>query len=301
YHLAGPAGSAYASGAPAASTAPSGNAAAPLASNAAASGTAAAQLDYDGNVRPDAARTAAGANGYDIGALQFNGAPPVAGQLLVTRALAFAAVRVTPCRAGTGAPCGAAVQNVTVANPGKTPLVVTGVNVTGPGFTLLNRATGFIVAPGAVRTLGVRFTANQANAPGTPTVGTLTVNAAAPAASATVALSGMSIAPSLSVSTPALNFASARGVASASQTITVRSSGSAPLIIQGIRLQGQNAGQFALSTTCPTAPATLAVGSTCTVSVNFLAKRAGTSTTDLTVNVAAPAQRGTIELSGTVR
>jgi hypothetical protein len=120
---------------------------------------------------------------------------------------------------------------------------------------------------------------------------------AAPATSGTVALSATSTVPALSVSANAL----AMSTTVTSKTLTVSSSGSAPLAINNIFVNGQNPGQFSQTNTCPVG-GTLAAGSTCTVTVKFTRTGLSTATRQavLHVNVAGPAVSAQVALSGTV-
>ena len=76
---------------------------------------------------------------------------------------------------------------------------------------------------------------------------------------------------------PGLTFADqAVGTAGTTQTIRLFNVGTAPMTIDAMALVGPNATDFTLSAnTCPTSPATLAVGANCSLSVIFTPSAAG--------------------------
>jgi len=111
--------------------------------------------------------------------------------------------------------------------------------------------------------------------------------------------SGQSAAPTVSLTPAALTFAStAQGASSAAQVLTLKNSGSAALTIStgGITVSGTNSTSFSATTTCGT---TLAAGSSCTISVTFSPKAAGTLTAALNVGDNASGSPQTVALGGT--
>jgi hypothetical protein len=86
---------------------------------------------------------------------------------------------------------------------------------------------------------------------------------------------------------------------SAAQTVTVKNSGTAPLSITGLSVTGSNAAEFTQTNTCPVAPATLAAGASCTVSVTFTPSAVGSRTASLNVVDNAQGSPQTVALSGT--
>jgi hypothetical protein len=188
-----------------------------------------------------------------------------------------------------------AAQTVTVSNVGNATMAITGIVLGGASPAQFGRTTtcGATLAAGASCTVSVTFTPNNATA----RTATLAVNVGAPAVSGSVALSGTAAAPVLALSPASLAFPNQPvGVSSAGQAVTVSNTGTGPMTITGITLGGANPAQFARTTTCG---ATLAAGSSCTVSVTFTPNNATARTATLAVNVAAPAVSLTVALSGT--
>ena len=97
----------------------------------------------------------------------------------------------------------------------------------------------------------------------------------------------------------ALVFSTPLNVPSAAQTVTVTNTGTAPLTINNVTRTGANPGQFAHLSSCP---ASLAIGASCTISVQFAPTAASplTKTANLNVVVAAPATNKVVSLTGTI-
>ena len=104
---------------------------------------------------------------------------------------------------------------------------------------------------GQTCTIGVRFSPLASG----PAVGQLKVVASDQASPHTAALSGNGIAPVASMSPATLVFNTPLNVPSASQTVTVTNTGTAPLTINNVTRTGANPAQFAHVTTCPGSPA----------------------------------------------
>jgi pseudomonalisin len=113
-------------------------------------------------------------------------------------------------------------------------------------------------------------------------------------------------APEVSLSETSISFANqAVGTASAGQTVTLTDqalapnlSGSlAPLTVSNVTLTGNNAGDFAVSTTCQSA--TLAAAANCQITVKFIPTANGTRTAAISIYDNAPNSPQTIALSGT--
>jgi Pro-kumamolisin, activation domain/Abnormal spindle-like microcephaly-assoc'd, ASPM-SPD-2-Hydin len=107
----------------------------------------------------------------------------------------------------------------------------------------------------------------------------------------------------ITLSPATLNFTSpAVGNASAAQTVTVSNTGSGalPVTISNVELDGTGYQSFSGTTTCPFAPATLAAGATCTVSVIFNPTVNGIQTVDLEVLDNATGSPQLALLSGSV-
>ncbi|HEV2424235.1 MAG TPA: MBG domain-containing protein [Terriglobia bacterium] len=187
-------------------------------------------------------------------------------------------------------------QTVTLTNTGTTTLTSIVVSLAGSDFTLTNNC-GTTLAAGRNCTFTLRFKPLSSGAK----TGTVTVSSSAP--TLTVPLSGTGVAPINSVSPTSLTFSGPVNVTSAAQTVTVTNTGTANLTINSITRTGTNANQFAQTNNCGgTFPATLPVGSSCTINVTFTPTSGNplTKTATLNVNVAAPATSAAVSLTGTV-
>jgi hypothetical protein len=185
-----------------------------------------------------------------------------------------------------------AAQTVTISNVGTT--TITGLSFAWSANFSDTTNCGATLAPGRSCRINVRFAPTTAGV----LTGTLTITNSDPTSPQIVRLTGTGVAPVLSLSTNALAFGNqAIRATSASQSVTVSNTGTAPLIINGIGLNGANPGQFNLqSNTCP---GTLAVGANCTVTVAFRPTSRGNKTANLNIRVAAPAASKSVALTGT--
>jgi len=102
--------------------------------------------------------------------------------------------------------------------------------------------------------------------------------------------------PVVSLSPVALHFGSQAIGASASQTVTLANTGSAPLTGIVIAAGGANAPDFSQTNNCP---ASLAAGSKCSITVTFKPAAAGVRSAVLTISDNAAAAPQTVALAGT--
>ena len=183
---------------------------------------------------------------------------------------------------------------VTVKNTGTTSITVTSVTAPSP-FSAGTACNSKKLAPNATCSFNVTF---KPMAPGFAT-GTLTVAFAAPIASQTVSLSGTGIEPIATVSATSLSFGNEQvGTTSTAQPVTLSNTGTAPLQVNGISINGTNPGNFAQTNTCGPFPATLAINASCTITVTFTPNTTGTRSANLAINVAKPATNQSVALSG---
>ena len=113
-------------------------------------------------------------------------------------------------------------------------------------------------------------------------------------------LGGTGTAPALSVSPASVAFGSQLvGTTSTAQQVTLTNSGTAPLAIAGLSLTGTNPADFSQTSGCPVAPATLAAGAGCAVSVRFAPTAVGGRSASLQVAHDAAGSPHTVTLSGT--
>jgi hypothetical protein len=200
-------------------------------------------------------------------------------------------------------------QPITVSNAGTSPLTITSINLGGANigqFTQTNNCTiGTPMAVGAVCTVNVTFRPNSTN-PLTKSQ-TLSINVATPAISQSIPLTGTVIVPTYSVSPTSVSFPNqAINTTSAAQTVTLTNTGTVPLTISNIAINGTNANRFAETSTCGATtfrpfPANLAAGASCTISTTFRPRTATANTASLNISVgggATPAQTP-VPLTGT--
>jgi hypothetical protein len=171
-------------------------------------------------------------------------------------------------------------QTTTLTNSGTAPLSITSFAISGTNassFTIVTNTCGMSLAAGANCTVTVGFTAIAA---GTYTA-TLTATDNAFPTTQTVALTGTVSGTPIASLTPALlSFSTNAGTSSASQTATLKNTGTANLTITSLALAGTNASSFSQTNTCGS---TLAAGASCTVNLLFTPSAAGTFTASLTV------------------
>jgi FtsP/CotA-like multicopper oxidase with cupredoxin domain len=186
------------------------------------------------------------------------------------------------------------VRTAAVTNIGTTPVTILSVTFTGPFLRSGGNCNGTILA-GRTCTIGIRFRPVASG----PATGQLSVASSDPGSPHTVALDGNGIAPVASVAPAALVFSTPLGVPSAAQVVTVTNTGTAPLTINNVTRTGANPNQFAHLSSCP---ASLAIGASCTISVQFSPTAASplTKTANLNVVVGAPATNAVVSLTGTL-
>lgn len=188
-------------------------------------------------------------------------------------------------------------QTITLSNTGNATLSITSIGLAGadPGdFAQTNTCPGslavgdsctitatFSPTAAGARTASVQFTDNAGDSP------------------ESVSLSGTGTAPAVSLSPSSLTFASQLvGTSATEKSVTLTNSGSAALSISGISVAGVNAGDFAESDNCPTAPTTLAPNGTCTISVVFTPAAAGSRTATVKVSDNASDSPQSLALTG---
>jgi hypothetical protein len=195
-----------------------------------------------------------------------------------------------------------AAQIVTLTNAGTVDLAVSSITITGanPGdFAQTNNCVPTLFAPPAantVCTVNVTFkpAANGARS------AVLNINSSNPVP-LIVPLTGTGSASLAGVSPAALTFGNRLvGTPSAAQNVTLSNSGTAPLIISSIAVNGGNAGDFGQTNNCPILGAGLATGTTCTIGVVFLPTAMGARSSVLVISSSDPVTPSlNVTLSGT--
>ena len=191
-----------------------------------------------------------------------------------------------------------AAQLVTVKNTGSATLSLTSETITGTNATsFVKSATtcGTSLAIGATCTISVEFKPAVAGA----LTASLSIADNATGSPQPVALKGTGVtAPAVTLSPTSLTFASTVvGSTTAAQLVTVKNTGSATLTLTSETITGTNASSFVKpTTTCGTS---LAIGATCTVSVEFKPTAAGALTATLSIADNAAGSPQAITLKGT--
>ncbi len=111
---------------------------------------------------------------------------------------------------------------------------------------------------------------------------------------------GITPASGVGLSPNALTFGNqVVGTTSAAQTVTVTNTGTAALTISSIAVTGTNASDFAQTNNCPTSPATVAIGASCTINVTFKPGASGSSSASITLTDNSTDSPQSVALSGT--
>lgn len=154
--------------------------------------------------------------------------------------------------------------DVTLSSTGTEPVTVTAATISGSGFTVSGQDFPLTLSPGQTATLNVQF---EPSAAGNDR-GTLTIQSnSSTGAAATVHLFGAGVVSNaeLTVSTTSLSFGSVTIGLPSILPVTLTSSGTAPVTVSSITLNGTG---FSLSSG-GTTPLTLNPGQTATLQVQF--------------------------------
>ncbi len=191
------------------------------------------------------------------------GGPALAPIARVTASLSFGSVNA----GSVSAP-----QSITVNNTGNADLVVSGISVTGPAFSVTT--TCGTVVPGGDCTVTVTFAPTTTG----EKLATLVIAHNAAPSSSNVALSGTGLGPVAELSQASLAFAPRLvNTTSATQSITVNNTGTANLVVSGVSVTDP---AFSATTAC----GSVAPGRSCTVNVAFKPTTIGAKSA--TVNIA---------------
>ena len=190
-----------------------------------------------------------------------------------------------------------AAKLATLTNTGTTTVTISGETVTGD-YALAGLGTcGTSLAPGSSCAISVTF---KPTATGTRT-GSVTITDSATGSPQKISLTGSGVSsgtstPVASLSPTSLAFGNQTvGTTSAARVITLSNTGTASLSISGIAVTGTNSGDFAQTHTCG---ASLAAGTSCTISVTFRPAATGARTASVAVTDNASGSPHTAALSG---
>jgi len=187
-------------------------------------------------------------------------------------------------------------KDVTLTNEGSASLSLSGLTLGGAAADQFTQANdcGNAVAVGANCTLTFVF------APSSEGVkrAELTISSNA-GTTQTVTLEGTGApAPQVAFDSPSVAFGDVDIGQSADRTVTITNAGGAELVITTVGVSGNNADQFARTTTCLDGGGKLAPGARCTVAIKFKPGTAGAKSSLLVVDSNAPSSPATLALRG---
>jgi hypothetical protein len=178
-------------------------------------------------------------------------------------------------------------QSVLVTNNGSTSLSISSVAASND-FAQANTC-GSTVGPGSNCMINVTFTPTTTGSRS----GLVTIADSAPGSPQTISLTGMGVAPGVSVSPGSLSFGNQQtGTASAAQSVTLSNTGSTALSISSI----VGSAPYAQTNTCGVS---VAAGGSCTISVTFTPTVTGAQTGTITITDNASGSPQTVNLTGT--
>jgi hypothetical protein len=185
-------------------------------------------------------------------------------------------------------------RTVTLKNASNAALAIQGITITGANaadFVQTNNC-GSSVAVGASCTISVTMTPSA----GGTRRATLTIWDSSPGGSQTVSLTGVGLAPSLSLAPASLSFGSrSTGTTSPVQIIYLSNAGPGTLIIKGLAITGADAGDFAQVNNCGNSvPATRS----CTIGVTFTPLASGSRVAAVSITDNASGGTQTVSLVG---
>ncbi len=238
------------------------------------------------------APTAVGSASGTVTVVSDAGGPPLSIVLSGTGATAPAG-RLTAAPGnlsfGNVAAGSSASQNITLTNTGNAALQISSVVAAGTGFSVSGVTPPATLNPSQSATLAVRFAPLVAgNATGTITVGN---NVGSPV---TITLSGTGTQAGLSVSPASFNYGSVVDGQTKSQNFTLSNTGSAPVTITQISVNGAGYSASGLNT-----PTTIAVGRSATFSLLFAPTTAGVLGGTVSIASDAPSSPNVVAVSGT--
>ena len=182
-----------------------------------------------------------------------------------------------------------ATEAITLQSTGTAPVTVNGAGISGTGYAVSGSRFPVSLNPGSSLTLQVTFDPKTAGA----SAGSLTIGS--DANPTTVSLSGTGVTmpvPQLTVSATSLSFGNVTVNSTAIEAITLKSTGTAPVIVNGAVASGTGYVESG-----STFPVSLNPGSSLTLQVTFDPKATGASAGTLTIGSNANAI--TVSLSGT--
>lgn len=182
-------------------------------------------------------------------------------------------------------------QTVQVSNVGKATLNVTGVSLTGTGFSLSSVAVPFQLAPGANMSFTVTFTASSASSAS----GTLTIASDDPNSPLTISVQGTGQAASASwqLSPTSITFPNTALQSTQTQNASIKNNGNVAVTISSVNLTGAVFSTSGLSTGM-----TLSAGQQLNFQVLFQPTTVGNAAGTLSVSSSSVSSPLTMNLTG---
>jgi len=193
---------------------------------------------------------------------------------------------------------GSATQILTIKSAGTAPAVISGLNISGLGYSIIGTTlTAFpaTLNPSATATIAVQYKPSATGA----SSGTITVNSNSSGGSALgISLTGTGVAPvttpHLTITPTAVNAGSVTVGQAATQSVTLTSSGTAPVVVSAASVSGAGLSVFGM-----TFPATLAVGQKASLLLQFKPTTAGAVSGKVSIASNDPAGAAMATVTGT--
>ncbi len=212
---------------------------------------------------------------------------------LTTNAAGTPSLNVSPTSASFGSVMlgDSSTNTVTLLNPGTTPICVSQVTATGPGFSIGGLSLPLTVAAGGGR---ATFSASFVPTSTGSVTGSISIVSSANNSPTLVALSATGVAnPSLTVSPASLGFAGQIvGTTSSAQTVTLTNNRNVALTISSI----VTSGDFAQTNNCGSS---VTADASCAINLTFIPSSTGARTGSLTITDSALGSPQVVGLSGT--
>jgi hypothetical protein len=184
-------------------------------------------------------------------------------------------------------------RDIVIRNTGNAPATITSVGTTTADFLNNQWCVGLVIGPGGFCSLRVAFSPKA----GGLRQADLVVSSSALGSPARMPLSGTGTVPGIALDANALDFgAQAVGSTSAPKSVTITSSGTAPLSMNEVKLTGANAADFTMTENCSFRGHM--PGAACTVTVTFKPTAPGGRTADVVINSNAAGSPHTVMLAG---
>ncbi len=190
-------------------------------------------------------------------------------------------------------------KSVTLSNSGNAALLVKSFVSSSPTVFVVSGGTcvaGGSVAAGASCTVSLKF--KPAVAGSASATLTFSHNASPATSKLTLSGTGVAAAPVASVTPTALTYSQVVGSTSADQIVTVANTGQAPLLLSAVTIGGAQASEFGKAATS-TCGASVAVGASCTLRINFTPAAVGARKGTLSIAHNAPGSPAVVALNGT--